>query len=285
MDRRSRTLTLMILLTLGLGMACLLSLPKKSEEIAKVHMLNVGQGDSFLIEAKNGRQLLIDGGKDASVLSELSRVMPRGDRSIDVVIATHPDADHIGGLPLVLARYKVGMFLTSEVLSDTEQFKTLNDELLKHKIPSYYVRNGMALALDNEESIPSKFTILFPDRPTTQWETNSASVVGRLDMGNASMLLTGDAPSSVENFLLEARSKEINVDILKLGHHGSKTSTSAAFLKATTPTLALVSAGVANSYGHPAKEVLARLKEFNIPFMSTQDKGTVTFTTDGKTWK
>jgi len=285
MDRRTRTLTLMILITLGLGVACVLSIPKKPDGLAKVHMLNVGQGDSFLIEAKNGKQLLIDGGKDASVLSELARVMPKGDRSIDVVIATHPDADHIGGLPLVFARYEVGMFLTANVLADTEQFKTLNDELLKRNIPSYYARQGMTLRLDSDESIPSTFSILFPDRPTTHWETNSASVVGRLDMGDASMIVTGDAPSSVENFLLEARPNAVDVDILKLGHHGSKTSTSTAFLKASTPSLALVSAGVANRYGHPAKEVLARLKEFNIPFVSTQDKGTVTFTTDGKTWK
>ncbi|MBY0328639.1 MBL fold metallo-hydrolase, partial [Patescibacteria group bacterium] len=197
----------------------------------------------------------------------------------------HPDADHIGGLPLVLARYEVGMFLTSEVLSDTEQFKTLNDELLKHSIPSYYVRNGMTLALDNDENIPSTFSILFPDRSTTYWETNSASVVGRLDMGGASMLFTGDSPSSVEQFLLKARPQAVDVDILKLGHHGSKTSTSAAFLKATTPSLALVSAGVANRYGHPATEVLARLKEFKIPFISTQENETVTVTTDGTQWK
>ncbi|MBY0328816.1 MBL fold metallo-hydrolase [Patescibacteria group bacterium] len=285
MNRKARTLTLMALVTLGLGVSCLLSIPKKSDELAKVHMLNVGQGDSFLIEAKNGKQLLIDAGKDASVLSELARVMPRGDRSIDVVIATHPDADHIGGLPLVLSRYDVGLFLTSDVLTDTEQFKTLNDELLKRSIPSYYVRQGMNLSLDTDPLLPSKFSILFPDRSTTHWETNSASVVGRLDMGTASILLTGDAPSSVEQFLAKVNPREVDTDILKLGHHGSKTSTNAEFLKATSPSRALVSAGVSNRYGHPAKEVIDRLKEFGIPFVSTQDKGTVTLTTDGKTWK
>ena len=285
MNRKARTLILMILITLGLGVSCLLSIPKKPDGLAKVHMLNVGQGDSFLIEAKNGKQLLVDAGKDASVLGELARVMPKGDRSIDVVIATHPDADHIGGLPLVFSRYDVGLFLTANVMADTEQFKTLHDELLKRKIPSYYVRSGIHLSLDADVTLPTKFSILFPDRPTTHWETNSASVVGRLDMGSASMLLTGDAPSSVENFLAKARPKEVDTDILKLGHHGSKTSTSAEFLKAASPTLALVSAGVANSYGHPAKEVLARLKELSIPFVSTQEKGTVTFTTEGNSWK
>lgn len=285
MDRRRRTLIYMSLVIAGLGLCCVLLIPKKSDSLAKVSMLNVGQGDSFLIEAKNGRQILIDGGRDAQVLGELSRVMPKGDRSIDVVIATHPDADHIGGLPLVLARYDVGMFLTADSTTDTDQFKTLNDVLLEQKIPSYYVRQGMKISLDTDVSLPTTFSILFPDRSTTYWETNSASVVGRLDIGDTSMLLTGDAPSSVENFLLKARPQAVDVDILKLGHHGSKTSSSSEFLKATSPSLALVSAGVANRYGHPATDVLNRLKEFSIPFVSTQDKGTVTFTTDGKTWK
>ena len=285
MDRRARTLILMILITLGLGVGCLLLIPKKSDGVAKVHMLNVGQGDSFLIEAKNGRQLLIDAGKDAGVLGELARVMPKGDRSIDVVIATHPDADHIGGLPQVLSRYDVGMFLISDVATDTAQFTALMEMLRNKNIPSYYARHGMTVMLDADSIVPTHFSVLFPDRPTTHWETNSASVVGRLQIGQTSMLLGGDAPSSLEDFLLEARPQAVDVDILKLGHHGSKTSTSEVFLKATSPALAVVSAGVANRYGHPAPEVLSRLKQLGIPFVTTQESGTVTFTTDGTTWK
>ncbi|MFZ4500046.1 MAG: ComEC/Rec2 family competence protein [Minisyncoccia bacterium] len=284
MDRKSQTLLLMTLITLGIGLYCILILPKKGDGLAKVYMLNVGQGDSFLIQAKNGKQILVDGGKDASVLSELARVMPKGDRTIDVVIATHPDADHIGGLPLVLSRYSVGVFLTSNVLTDTDQFRALFSELEKRNIPAYYARRGMTIALDNDSSVQTSFEILFPDRATTFWETNSASIVGRLQMGNTSMLLTGDAPASIEHFLSVGDKASVDVDILKLGHHGSKTSTSAEFLKATSPILGLVSAGVANRYGHPAKEVTDRLKQFGIPFISTQEKGTVTLMTDGIKW-
>lgn len=243
-------------------------------------MLNIGQGDSFLIEAANGKKLLIDGGRDSTVLTELSKVLS-GDRAIDVVIATHPDADHIGGLQSVLQRYHVGLFLTSQVTTDTKTFADLYKELYKEHIPSYYGRHGMLLALDEHTT----FTILFPDRDTSGWKTNEASVVGRLDVGERSMLFTGDSPSSVEHFLSIAIPKSLDVDVLKLGHHGSKYSTSTEYLKAVSPKLGLVSAGINNSYHHPNEETLARLKALDIPWVSTQDKGTVDLHTDGiKEW-
>ena len=257
---------------------------------AKIHMLNIGQGDSFLIQAANGTQLLIDGGRDATVLSELAKVMPAGDRSIDIVIATHPDADHIGGLDDVFKRYQVGMFMTSQVQGDTAEYKGLMQAVANEHIPAYYARHGSVLTLDDgaTTNLPASFVILFPDRDTTDWETNTASVVGRLQIGTGanmrSALFTGDSPISIEQYLRIAQPTAIDVDILKLGHHGSRTSSSYAFLKAATPTLALISAGVHNSYGHPHQEVLTALKDLSIPYVSTQDKGTVTLSTDGSTW-
>lgn len=284
MDRKPRTLLTMTLLIAGFGLICLLLVPQKPSDVAVVHMLNVGQGDSFLVQAHNGKQILIDGGRDAQVLVELARVMPKGDRSIDVVVATHPDADHIGGLSHVLSRYSVGLFLTAEVMAETEQFKVLMQKVDEKNVPAYYVRRGMKLTLDNDTALPAQFSILFPDRPTTYWQTNSASVIGRLQFGESSMLLTGDAPIAIEEFLLRADAKNTDVDILKLGHHGSKTSSSEAFLQATSPVLALISAGVNNRYGHPATEVTDRLNKFAIPFISTQDKGTISLSSDGYDW-
>lgn len=271
-----------------LGIAAFALQPRKVDGMAKISMLNIGQGDSFLITAPNGKQLLIDGGRDATVLTELAKAMPIGDHSIDVMIATHPDADHIGGLPLVLERYSVGLFLTSHVQTDTETFKTLFQTLEKKKVPSYYARRGMTLTLDGSPTLPETFSVLFPDRDTTNWETNSASVVGRLQVGQGNKkqtaLFTGDSPSSVEHFLAVRDPEDIDVDILKLGHHGSKTASSAEYLKATSPTLALISAGVGNRYGHPAPEVLDRLTAAHIPWVSTQDHGQVTLLTDGIKW-
>lgn len=282
MNSKGTKLGFLLLITTTLLACSLLLKPKKEEVLAKVYMLNVGQGDSFLIEASSGAQILIDGGRDATVLSELGKVMPWNDRSIDVIVATHPDADHIGGLVSVIKRYDIGLFLTSDVYSDTQTYKSLITAVLQKNIPAYYVRSGMNLNLDTTPN--TDFTVLFPDRNTHTWETNAASVVGKLQIGERSMLFTGDSPISVENYLAKKIPSELDVDILKLGHHGSKTSTSPEYLRATTPGLALISAGVNNSYGHPHKEVLDLLKKFNIPFVSTQTVGTYTLETDGVKW-
>lgn len=284
MDRKLFNISVMFCTAVLLGIFCIINSPKKSDDFAKIYMLNIGQGDSFLIQSANGRQMLIDGGRDSKVLTELAQVMPTGDRSIDVVLATHPDADHIGGLQSVISRYSVGLFLTSQVMTDTKVFTSLFQTLDEKNIPSYYVRHGMNISLDQNEKLPTDFKILFPDRSTTDWETNSASVVGRLQIGKRSALFTGDSPIAIEHLLAKSIPKEIDVDILKLGHHGSKTSTSAEFLKATSPALALISAGVNNRYGHPKQEILDRLKSLNIPYVSTQDVGTFTLKTDGMKW-
>ncbi len=243
-------------------------------------MLDVGQGDSFLIQTTNGKQMLIDGGKDATVLGELSKVMPLNDRSIDIVLATHPDMDHIGGLDEVLKRYKVRVFVTSEVGGETAEYKSLMKLVQSKKIPAYFLRSGMKINFSDTEY----FEVLFPDRDVGGWETNTGSVVGKFVSGKRSILFTGDSPAPIEQYLAKKESKNLDVDILKLGHHGSRTSTTSAYLKATTPSLALISAGKNNRYGHPHKEVLNLLKQFNVPYLSTQTEGAVIFETDGFKW-
>ncbi len=267
-----------------LAVACFLLQPQKHVTLSHIFMLNIGQGDSFLIEAADGKKILIDGGRDTTVLSELSKVLPPNDSSIDVMIATHPDADHIGGLQYVLGRYHVGLFLTSQVMTDTKTFTSLYQALAKEHISSYYVRRNMVITLDTKPL--STFTILFPDRDTSNWQTNPASVVGKLQIGNRTALFTGDSPSSVEHFLVLADRQDLKSDILKLGHHGSKYSSSTEYLQAVNPDLGLISAGVDNKYGHPNTETLARLQALGISWISTQQKGTVDLYTDGTSqWK
>lgn len=261
----------------GFAGSIAIATPQPQNTVTHVYMLNIGQGDSFLIEAPNGKRMLIDGGKDSSVLTALATIVPSAHSTIDVVVATHPDADHIGGLQSVLKRYDVGLFLTTQVIADTKVFASLYGELYQQKIPAYYVRKGMSVSLDQNVS----FTVLFPDRDTSGWKTNEASVVGMLHVGTRSILFTGDSPLSVEHALVGAYQDQLNTDIVKLGHHGSKTSTGVELLKATTPTLGLVSAGIGNSYHHPNVEVLDRLKALSIPWISTQDQGTVDLSTDG----
>lgn len=280
MNTKTARISLIFVVIMVLAVFVVVSKPDIQNRMTSVFMFDVGQGDSFLIQASNGKQMLIDGGKDATVLSELSRAMPWGDKSIDIVLATHPDMDHVGGLDEVLKRYKVGMFLTSEVGGETEEYKNLLALVNKKKIPAYVVQQGMKLDLSEKEY----FLVLFPDRDVRGWETNTGSVVGKFVSGKRSVLFTGDSPTSIEQYLSATISKDLDVDILKLGHHGSRTSTTAVYLKATTPSLALISAGKNNSYGHPHKEVLTLLKQFSVPFVSTQESGTTTFKTDGMRW-
>lgn len=289
MRKKVSTITVMFIIVSILGLYILIGRPTSTSGLASVTMLDVGQGDSFLIQASKGKQILIDGGKNSMVLSALSKAMPVNDHSIDVVIATHPDADHIGGLPLVFQRYKVGLFLTSEVNSDTSVTHSLYQEIKKNKTPAFYARRGMNIVL-GQESVPSStLAILFPDRSTETWKTNNASIVSRLDIKNGdsdrSVLFTGDSPTAIEHFLVLGQKGQIDVDILKLGHHGSKTSSSDEFLRWTSPVLALISVGKNNSYGHPSAETLDLLGSLSIPYVSTADHGNVTLLTDGKKWQ
>lgn len=251
-----------------------------------ISMLSVGQGDSFLIQTSDGKQLLIDGGKDASVLEELAKILPAGDTTIDVVVATHPDADHIGGLPLVLSRYSVGLFITSDVQGTSALYKKLFTTLYQKNIPAYFARKGMSFVLD--ATTGTQFTILFPDRSTKQWETNTASVIGMVQTGDTPLqkaLFMGDAPISIEQMLVASIPHTLQASLLKLGHHGSKTASSESFLQTVHPSIALISAGVANTYGHPHNEVLNRLRSLGIPWVSTQDSGTVTFLQTPQGWQ
>lgn len=281
MNKKFARLGLLFLVSILVAIALILmTLAPKQTKMTKVFMFDVGQGDSFFIETKSGKQMLIDGGKDATVLSELSRAIPWWDKSIDIVLATHPDMDHIGGLDDVLKRYKVDLFVTSEVGGETDEYKSLMALVNKEKIPAYFVRAGMKFDFSDTEY----FEVLFPDRDVKDWETNTGSVVGKFVSGERSILFTGDSPAPIEQYLAKSIPAKLNVDILKLGHHGSRTSTTSAYLKATTPSLALISAGKNNSYGHPHKEVLDLLKQFNTPYLSTQTEGTVLLETDGVKW-
>jgi competence protein ComEC len=247
----------------------------------KVVFLDVGQGDSIYIETPDGHQMLIDGGPDAGVISKLSEVMPFGDRSIDVVVATHPDADHIGGLPQVLDTYEVSTFIENGVTSDTKVYQNLEQKILKNKIKKIIALRGNSILLDKEKNI--HFDILFPDRDVSNFDSNDASIVGNLVYGNESFILTGDATIYTENLIKWNESNStLKSQVLKLGHHGSHTSSSLPWLESVNPEISIISAGKDNRYGHPHKDILERLKDLKIPYLATYEKGNIIFKTDGK---
>jgi len=246
--------------------------------ILTVSFLDIGQGDAILIEAPNGNQMLIDAGSNRRILSELGATLPFFDRFIDVTLATHPDKDHIGGFPPLFERYDIGVALDSGAVSDTNTFKTYIEYIEERNIIHTTVERGIRITLDTDVVA----TVLYPDGVfITPNDTNAGSVIVLLTYKDISFLFTGDAPQKIENYL--AQQSDIDVDVLKLGHHGSKTSSSDLFLKATTPLYAVISAGKENRYGHPHQEVLDSITALRIPIVRTDTMGRLVFETDGTT--
>ena len=243
-----------------------------------VVFLDAGQGDAIFIEAPNGNQVLIDGGPNKSVLRQLSKVMPFYDRSIDIVIATHPDKDHIGGLPDVLQRYTVDFILESGAKNDTGISRAFESAILQNKIKRIFAKREMAITLGDDVFL----NILFPDRDVSEVESNTASIVAQLVYKNTEFMLTGDSPKTIEEYLVFLDGEKLRSDVLKVGHHGSKTSSSESFVGYVSPEYAIISAGADNSYGHPHKEVVEILNQFGSAILNTKDNGAIIFKSDGE---
>ena len=243
----------------------------------KVAFLDVGQGDAVFVEAPNGNQVLIDGGPNKAVLRELSKQMPFYDRTIDGIVITHPHLDHYGGLVDVLDNYKIGFEMDSGNDNlESKGFDIYARKLEEEKAKRIFAKRGMRINLDEGLYLD----ILLPVINKKGMSAHDEMVVARLVYGNNSFLLTGDMEDNLESFLLSFGGS-IKSDVLKVGHHGSKTSTSEKFLGLVNPGLAIISAGKNNKYGHPHQEVTERLAKFEIPALRTDEKGTIIFKSDG----
>lgn len=260
-----------------------LQIKKPPSNILKVSFLNIGQGDAIFIEAPNKKQILVDGGADGTILRELGEVMPFYDRSIDIVVATHPDKDHIGGLVDVVQNFSVDQVIRSGAESDTSTYKLFDSLVARKDITQHIARRGMRIYVDEELGIYAD--VLHPAYDVSRVrDTNDASVVLRLVYGDTEFLLTGDASDRIESELItKGNVQDVRSDVLKLGHHGSKTSSGLEFLQAVSPELAIVSAGCDNRYGHPHSEVTDRVEELGVVIMETCMYDTVTLESDGVT--
>lgn len=245
-------------------------------------VLNIGQGDSLYIEGPTGIQVLIDGGPDSSVLTQLPGVMPLLDRSLDAVVATHPDSDHIGGLVDVLARYSVGAFFEPGITKESATNNKLEAEVSSMQIAHYKAERGMWLELGGG----ARLNILFPDYDVSNMpdnKDNDGGIVARLAYGETSVLLTADTGFSVEDHLMQIGGEgELGSTILKVGHHGSRFSSSPAFVSEVRPQVAVVSVGARNTYGHPTPQVLSTLESLGVPLLRTDIDGTLIFKSNGK---
>ena len=249
----------------------------------QVSFLDVGQGDAIYIRAPNGNDVLIDGGPDNSVLSQLRQVMPGYDTDIGIIIATHPDKDHIAGLTPVFEKYNVKKYIHSEISSGTSFDTSLKEHAAQEPgLEEIIARRGQRYILDENQGV--YLDLLYPNKDTSDFkDTNGASIVARLVYNQQSFLLTGDAPIETETFLDHQDGPLLGSTVLKLGHHGSKTSSSDQFLKTVHPQYAIVSAGKNNRYHHPSPETITRITHYPIKLLSTIDLGTITFETNGIT--
>jgi len=239
-------------------------------ENLQINFLNVGQGDSSLIILPGGVKLLIDGGRpDKRALEELAEVLPPNDRYLDLVLATHNDADHLGGLVEVLKRYEIGAFL----------YNGRDDSNLAHFTEAMAItaeKNIPIISLEQGDKIKYKESlgsVLWPTPSAlAQKSTNEGSVVLKLTSNEVTSLFAGDISSKTEKLIANLAGL---TDILKIPHHGSKYSSSAEFLNILRPRLAVVEVGK-NSYGHPTAEVLNRLAQIGSSLYRTDLDGRVT---------
>jgi len=242
-------------------------------------MLDIGQGDALFIESPTGTQVLVDAGPPRKILGPLSGVMPVFDRSLDAIIMTHPDQDHIGGFSEVLKNYEIGEVFEPGISDFSKTYQNLEKEIKDKKIPDILARRGMRIDLGGG----ARIDILFPDRDVSAWETNAGCIVAKLVYGNTSIMLTGDAPMKTEQIILSENSKaQLQSNILKVGHHGSRGSSSLAFVQAVSPRYALISVGKDNKYGHPHQETLDTLSKTGAQIFRTDQLGTIVLKSDGQ---
>ncbi len=241
-----------------------------------VHFLDVGQGDSEFIELPNGQCMLID----ASVSSYGDKIVETiegyGYTEIDYLVATHPHADHIGGMRDVVESFEIGEIYMPKATSTSKTFEGLLTAISDKGLQIYTAAAGKEIYSDSE----IKIEILAPNSESYD-DTNNYSAVVRVSYGKNAFLLTGDAEELSENEMLDYGYNELSADVLKVGHHGSNTSSSDAFLQAVHPTYAVISCGADNSYGHPHDETIDKLNDLGIDYYRTDINGTVTIICNG----
>lgn len=246
-----------------------------------VHVLDVGQGDGIFITGPSGQQILIDGGPNLDALAGMGKRMSFFDRSIDLLILSHPDNDHVFALPDVLERYNVQTVLLTGVVHDNSRYEEMLDIIERKKIP--VIVADPAKDIDLGDGL--RLDVLWPQpvffQKDAEGASNDTSIVLRLTYGEDSVLFTGDMEKDAEDAVLAA-GMNMDADVLKVAHHGSRTSTSTGFLLAVSPTLAVISVSAENSYGHPHPHVINRLRHYSIPIRVTAWEGTITLDLDGK---
>jgi len=259
----------LVVLFLILGVVIHLS---KTQNL-KVVFFDVGQGDAILISQGNN-QILIDSGKSGQIILEkLGRYVPFWDRKIEALIMTHPDQDHIGGFADIFESYEVATVIKTNAKSDSQTFGALEESIIRENPEVVEAKSGVKIVFPNQQEME----IVYPFDSVIEnaKDANGFSIVSLLKVGESKFLFTGDLTSEKEDEILQKRI-DISADFLKVGHHGSKYSTGEEFLQKVFPREAVISVGK-NSYGHPAPEVLGKIKNIGAKILRTDEAGDIVY--------
>lgn len=249
-----------------------------NNKLFNIFMLNIGQGDSILI-SKNYYQILVDTGRSESTLSKVKQYMPYGDNEIELLILSHLDSDHIGGAKNIIDHMKVDEIWTIDWQKDTDTVRELKSKVEEKIILTKFVRAGEEKNIKIRES-EIKIKSLNPYGYELDSEGNNNSIVVKVSYGDIDILLTGDLEKEGEKTLID-KNIDLQSEILKVGHHGSKSSSSQEFIDKVKPEISLISVGK-NSYGHPGQDIQDRLKNINSKIYRTDESGTIKINSDGK---
>lgn len=253
----------------------------------RVIFFDVGQGDAIFIETPQKHQILIDGGPTPAILEKLGQEMPFWDRSIDLIILTHPERDHLAGLIEILKRYRVESILWTGVLRNSSEFrewKNLIEEENNQGATVKIVQAGQKINCSSPSIKHCSIGILYPLENLEGKEvkdSNNTSIIAKLVFERVSFLFTGDIYKSIEKELLD-EGIDLNSDVLKIPHHGSKTSSSNEFIREISPKIAVISSGRNNPYGHPNQETLETLNKYDIRILRTDEDGDIKIISDGE---
>jgi competence protein ComEC len=255
----------------------------RSHKFLEVNFFDVGQGDAIFVETPTRHQILIDGGPSPKIIEKLAREIPFWDRSIDLIILTHPEKDHITGLLEVLKRYKVENVLWTGIVRDIPEYREWLNLIEKEKANVKIAKAGQKISCKNCQW---KIEVFYPFESLEGKEfenSNDTSIVSKLIFGNSSFLFTGDIYKDVEESLT-LTPFDLNSNVLKVAHHGSKTSSSENFLERVLPEIAVISVGE-NKYDHPNKEVLEILEKYGIRVLRTDREGDIKIISDSKKYE
>lgn len=270
--------TRVLLLLLGINLLLIFIAVSQNRDETRMHFFDIGQGDAVYIRTENHTDIVVDGGPSDAILSKLGEAMPFYDRTIDILILTHPHADHITGAIAILKQYRVKTVYLSGARHTTHEYLELLRLLAKHaEIAKIKVDHPMAVRFSTQTAL----SFLYPDfdvssstaPPFIKDNLNNTSVVVKFTHQKKSVLLTGDIEQEVEEYLVK-KGSDVSADVLKVAHQGSRTSSTEPFLRFVRPGLAVISVGK-NDYGHPHPEVAERLRALRIQTVRTDEEGDV----------